>query len=235
MSDSAMVDEGFVGDGDDDVIESLEVSKLISEVEKAGFDARLSELQVARHEIELLEAKINLDYQLGGEYSFSRAVNQRSAKHLARTMRIWHRHLPNGAWAINLNSVGGEIQHGAALFDEIYSHSLRGGGTHHVTIKVRGLAASMAGILLQAADDRVIGRSSQIMVHESQGGVIGGHSEITQEADWHRRWRDYMLEVFLSRSDVLTRAQLLKRIANGRQWYLSADEALAVGFVDRIG
>lgn len=231
MSEALLDDE----DTEEDVYESIEVSKLLAEAEKAAHEARLSEIQVERHEIELLEAKINLDYQLGGEYSFTRAVNHRSVKHLVRTMRVWHRHRPEGEWVINLNSVGGDIQHGSALFDEIYAHSLRGGGAHHVTIKVRGLAASMAGILLQAADHRVIGRSSQIMVHESQGGVIGGHSDITQEADWHRRWRDYMLEVFLSRSDKISRAQFLKKIANGRQWYLSAEEALAVGFVDRIG
>lgn len=218
-----------------ELADDIELSRIMSEAEKMSHDARMAEVNVQKAEFDLLETQINLDYQLSGEYSFFEGVNRKSVKSLMRTMRIWNKYKPNGDWVINLNSVGGSVSHGSALFDEIYSRSKRGGGNHHVTIKVRGLAASMAGILLQAADDRVIGQSSQIMIHESQGGVIGGHSDILQEADWHNRWLDYMVDVFLSRTDKITRAQLLRKIANGRQWYLSADEALKYGFVDRIG
>lgn len=219
----------------DDLSEDIELSRLISEAEKTAHEARLAELQAKKAEMDLLEVQINLDYQLSGEYSFFEKVNEKSAKRLIRTMRVWHKYNPQGNWVINLNSVGGSVAHGAALFDEISSRSVRGGGGHHITIKVRGLAASMAGILLQAADDRVIGKSSQLMIHESQGGVIGGHSDILQEADWHNRWLDFMVDVFLSRTKKITRAQLLRKIAHGRDWYLTADEALEYGFVDRIG
>lgn len=220
---------------DEELSVDVELSRAISEAEKTAHEARLAELQVAEKEYQLLETKLNLDYHLNGEYAFFRVVNQSSARKLIRTMRLWDKHDSHAPWTIRLNSIGGEIQAGAALFDEIFSYSKRGGGSHHITVKVRGLAASMAGILLQAADDRVIGHSSQIMIHESQGGVIGGHSDIVQEADWHRRWLDYMVQIFLSRTDRITRRQILSKISNGREWYLSASEALDYGFVDRIG
>ena len=37
---------------------------------------------------------------------------------------------------------------------------------HHPTIVVRGMAASMGTVLLQAADKRVVGREAMIMIHE---------------------------------------------------------------------
>jgi ATP-dependent protease ClpP protease subunit len=215
--------------------EEVDLTRAIYDAEKASHEARIAELDAARKELELLEAKINLDYQLCGRYSFHNQVNQGSVKKLIRMMRIWDRHRSDGDWVIDLNSLGGEVRAGSALLDEIHSYSIRGGGTHHITIRVRGLAASMAGVLLQAADVRLIGKSSQLMIHESQGGVIGGHSAINQEADWHDRWRDYMVSVFLARTDKITRAQFLRKIANGREWYLHSDEAVACGFVDGIG
>jgi len=214
--------------------ESIELSRSISEAEKAAFDAKLSELQVARQEIELLEAQINLDYQLSGLFTFHRRVEQKSMNRLYRAMRLWHKHRPNGPWTIYLNSVGGDAWSGIGIIDELIAQSLRGGGTHEVTIKVRGVAASAAGMILQAADRRIIGQNSQLMIHKGYSGVIGTADDIGDEHRWWEASVEQMSALFLSRTDQITKREFLRQI-NRRDWWLSASEAVKIGFADEIG
>lgn len=61
---------------------------------------------------------------------------------------------------IILNSGGGDVYAGLAMYDVIKTYP------GHVTIKVVGQANSMAAIVLQAADKRMITSSSTIMIHD---------------------------------------------------------------------
>lgn len=219
---------------EDDLYDSIELSKSVSEAEKAAFEAKLSELQVARQELDLLEAQINLDYQLSGIFTFHRRVDQKSMNQLYRAMRVWNKHRPTGPWTIYLNSVGGEAWAGIGIIDELISQSLRGGGNHEVTIKVRGVAASAAAMMLQAADHRIIGGNSQLMIHKGSSGISGTADDIADEHQWWQASIDQMISLFLSRTDKITRAELLRKI-NRKDWWLSAAEAVEYGFADEIG
>lgn len=210
------------------------MSRAISEAEKAAHEARLVELQAAKQELEVLESKINLDFQLSGVFMFNRRVDTKSLNRLYRCMRLWNKYDPQAPWTIFLNSVGGESWSGIGIIDELISQSIRGGGRHEVTIKVRGVAASAAGMILQAADHRVIGENSQMMIHKGTSGVWGSADDIADEHAWWQASIDQMISLFLSRTDKVTRADFLRKI-NRRDWWLSASEALSLGFVDRIG
>ena len=234
MSDEVLVDDELVEDGEEDVHESIELAKALSEAEKAAFDARLAEIQVARSEIELLEAQINLDYQLSGIFTFHRRVDQKSMNRLYRQIRLWNKHDPAGSWTIYLNSVGGEAWAGIGIIDELISQSVRGGGSHDITIRVRGVAASAAAMILQAADHRVIGKNSQLMIHKGSSGIHGTADDIGDEHAWWESSVEQMVSLFLSRTDKITRREFLRKI-NRRDWWLSADEAVEIGFADEIG
>ena len=167
-------------------------------------------------------------------YSFHDQVTQESSDRLLHMMSVWHRHDPSLPWTIHLNSVGGSIYEGNSIIDELISHSVRGGGTHEVTIKVRGVAASMGGMILQAADHRVIGRNSMLMIHKGNDGVSGTADEIADLAEWLRRDTEWMISFFLDRTNAVTREEFLTRI-DRRDWWLNSTEAMDLGFVDRIG
>lgn len=220
--------------GSENLQEEAELARAISEAEKAEHEARLAEIQVAKAELELLENKIQMDYQLSGIFTFHRRVDTKSLNRLYRCMRLWHDYDRNGSWKIYLNSVGGESWAGIGIIDELIAQSLRGGGTHHVTILVRGVAASAAGMILQAADHRVVGQNSQIMVHKGSSGICGTADDIADEHAWWQASVDQMIALFLSRTDVITRAEFLRKI-NRRDWWLSAGEAVEIGFADEIG
>jgi ATP-dependent protease ClpP protease subunit len=218
----------------DTLTDDIELSRAISEAEKAAFDARLAELEVAKRELELLETQIQMDYTLSGVFTFHRRVDVKSMNRLYRAMRVWHKHDPEGPWTIYLNSVGGEAWAGIGIIDELISQSIRGGGTHEITIKVRGVAASAAGMMLQGADHRLIGKNSQLMIHKGSSGIVGTADDIADEHEWWQASIDQMVELFLSRSDGITRAAFLRKI-NRRDWWLSAPEAVEIGFADGIG
>ena len=158
----------------------------------------------------------------------------KSMNRLYRAMRVWHKHDPVGPWTIYLNSVGGEAWAGIGIIDELISQSIRGGGTHEITIKVRGVAASAAAMMLQAADRRLIGKNSQLMIHKGSSGIVGTADDIADEHEWWQASIDQMVELFLSRTDGITRASLLRKI-NRRDWWLTASEAVDIGFADGIG
>lgn len=214
--------------------EDIELSRAISEAEKAAHEARIAELQVAKHELDLLETQINMDYQLSGMFTFHRRVDQKSMNQLYRAMRVWNKANPTGPWTIYLNSVGGDAWAGIGIIDELISQSLRGGGSHEITIKVRGVAASAAGMILQAADKRVVGRNSQLMIHKGSSGVVGTVDDIADEHAWWAEAVEQMVTLFLSRTDKVSRTEFMRKI-NRRDWWISASEAVAVGFADEIG
>ena len=66
---------------------------------------------------------------------------------------------PDAAWEVCLNTEGGNMEAGTAIYSELVSHSVRGGGTHHVTTRVRGQAASCGALILQAGDRRIAGQA----------------------------------------------------------------------------
>lgn len=218
----------------ENMYEDVELSRAISEAEKASHDAKLSELEVRKKELELLESQINLDYQLAGIFGFNRTVDQKSMNKLYRNMRLWHKYNPNGPWTIYLNSLGGAVYSASGIIDELHAQSLRGGGTHEVTIKVRGVAASAAGMILQAADKRLIGFNSRLMIHKGSSGINGTADDIADEHAWWQDATDQMVNLFLSRTDQISKAEFLRKI-NRRDWWLSADEAVKVGFADAVG
>lgn len=217
-----------------DTVERLNLARSFYEFEKARHDARLAELDVEHRELELVESRINLHYGLSGSFTFHRSVDKKAMKKLYRAMEVWDRHDPDGAWTINLNSCGGDVWSGIGIIDELISQSLRGGGRHEVTVKVRGVAASAAGMILQSADHRLVGPNSQLMIHKGSTSISGTADDISDEHAWWSAAVDQMVDLFMSRTDRVSRSDFMRKI-NRRDWWLSAEEAVNLGFADRVG
>jgi ATP-dependent protease ClpP protease subunit len=121
------------------------------------------------------------------------------------------------------------------LFDALTSYSKRGGGTHEITMIVRGYAASMAAILLQSVDVRVIGPESYLLVHEISAGAIGKIGEMKDDMKWYERVCERIATIFVQRSGGKVTKAKFKANWTRKDWWLDSDEALRLGFVDKIG
>lgn len=168
-------------------------------------------------------------------HSFDGAVNEKTVYGLLNTMSAWHRSDPTAAWTIDINSPGGQVIPGMHLFDQIVAYSKRGGGDHHITMTVRGHAASMAGILLQAADLRLCGPESYIMVHEVSTWAQGKIGELRDEMKFLEKLSARVAQRFVDRSGGKTSLEEFEELWERKDAWLDSEEALRRGFVDAIG
>src|SRR5690606_3466048 len=128
------------------------------------------------------------------------------------------------------NSPGGSVFDGFALFDKLRSLSARG---HRIVTECHGMAASMASILMQAGDHRVMGPESFQMLHETSSGAIGKASELSDTADLAKRLTRRAAEIYARRGAV-SADEFFERMQR-RDYWIDAEECLELGLIDEIG
>lgn len=205
----------------------LKLRLLRAQVADAEADAEKAQLDLekARRERDL----VNAEAQEALEYTFYDAVNGASVKTALAELGKWHRRFPGRPLKIILNSPGGSVIAGLALFD--YIRYLRAGG-HHVTVVALGYAASMGGILLQAGGKRVIGREAMLLIHEVSSGTQGKVSDMEDDVRYTGRLWDKLAKILAERSNLTYRQ--IKARAKRVDWWLDASEAIKLGFADEI-
>ena len=176
------------------------------------------------------------------EFAFSSSVFDEPVEQCLAQMAVWHRQDPECPMNITINSPGGSVIDGMHLFDQVIAYSKRPWdtsdkpkGSHDTSITVRGYAASMAGILLQSADKRVIGPESYLMIHEVSSFAGGKIGEIKDELKFLDKISERVANIFVSRSNGKITLEEFKKQWNRTDWWLTSEEALEFGFVDEIG
>lgn len=162
-------------------------------------------------------------------YRFDTPVNEKSVKMCIQKLSQWHRQNPGAPFEVVFSSPGGSIFDGMSLFD--YIQTLREQG-HYITTGAAGMAASMAGILLQAGDHRWIGEQSWILIHRASFGAFGSTYEIEDEVEFIKRVEERIISIFTKRSNLT--AKKIQSNWNRKDWWLSADESLEYGLVDEV-
>lgn len=211
-----------------------EAARAEAEARKVTAEAESDEAAAAKEKLELLkykedQAKLQASDQENFVYRFSGGVDKTSVIKCRNKLTQWSRRFPKCDIEIVFASPGGGITAGFELFD--YIQQLRAKG-HHITTGSLGMAASMAGILLQAGDRRWIGHQSWILIHRAAFGAIGKTFEIEDEVAWIKRIEERIINIFTARSS-LTKLKI-KRNWDRKDWWISADEAIEVGLVDEI-
>ena len=126
-----------------------------------------------------------------------------------------------------INSPGGSITSGMAIYDTM----------NYIKSKVSticiGLSASMAAFLLSSGERgmRFCLPNSEVMIHQPLGGAKGQATEIQIAAE-----RILKLKAKLNKILSSNTGQSLEKIQDDteRDYFLSADEALDYGLIDKI-
>lgn len=166
---------------------------------------------------------------------FSATVDSATVSSVVSRLARWHRQDPTAPWTIVFDSPGGDVISGMHLFDDIVTFSKRGGGTHHVTTVARGFAASMAGILLQAGDERLIGAESFLLIHEISAGAIGKIGELEDRMKLYEKMCERVVNIFYERSGGKTAKSVFKKNWSRKDWWIDSTQALKLGYADRVG
>ncbi len=132
---------------------------------------------------------------------------------------------------ILLNSPGGDIINGMAIYDAIKACQ------HEVIIKVFGYAMSMGSILLQAGDRRLLSPNCKVMIHYGYEGHAWDHPKTVQKwAEEGKRLTKTMEEIYLTklreRHPDFSKKSLAKLL--DFDTILSAQEAVDLGLADEV-
>jgi ATP-dependent Clp endopeptidase proteolytic subunit ClpP len=217
------------------------VTKALAEARKANAEAAKEEAAAEKEQIDLVRKQYEEAERLAGDkhhrvYRFNDPVGESTVQKCITQLATWHRIGAKEPITIVFNSPGGSVTDGMALFDFI--QEIREGG-HHVTTVAQGMAASMAGILLQAGDERVMTSQSWLMIHQASYGAVGSHYKVEDTVKWVERIQERILEIFVNRAKGSGVAKpisksTIKRNWNRKDWWITSDEALACGLIDRI-
>jgi len=165
---------------------------------------------------------------------FDKQVADASVKTAIEQMTQWTRSDPKCEIELQINSPGGEIFSGFALFD--FLQEVRSSG-HKVTTVASGMAASMGGVLLQAGDKRVMGANAMLLIHEGSLGAIGDFGAVEDRVELMGQLHKRILTIFEDRAKPInpktTKAWIKNRWAR-KDWWISAQDAAEYGFCDEV-
>jgi len=130
---------------------------------------------------------------------------------------------------IILNTVGGEVYHALLVYNSIRSLVLSGA---KVTIEVRGLAASAGAIILQAGSERIAHKWSRFMLHEVGAFEYGKCTELQEQSTEVAKLNEMVLRILAERTGK--KLKTLKKLVRKKDYWMSAEEALKFGLIDKV-
>jgi ATP-dependent Clp endopeptidase proteolytic subunit ClpP len=210
--------------------DQLEIAKLEAEARRHNALADVAELKAV--EEKRLQDEHRASLWANRVYPFVYPVYDESVIECTDMLAMWSRLAPGCAITVVLNSPGGEVFEGLALYDFLDDLKAQG---HELTIVVRGIAASMAGILLQAGSPgkRFVGKHAHVMLHELADIASGKHSEMKDAVKFNDKLLARLIGILAERSTMSER-QIKTRI-DRRDWWLDSAEAVKLGFADAVG
>ena len=142
---------------------------------------------------------------------------------------------------VHMHSIGGNWGDGMAIYDAISMCK------SYITVVVYGQAESMSGIILQAADSRIMMPNAYFMAHYGSSHIAAITSLLTTRLSmtkiqlnvclrytqrnvfWVQFFKDYYKAPTVEKVNGF-----LQRQMRGGDWYLTADEAVYYGFADSV-
>ena len=154
-------------------------------------------------------------------------VNEALANSIVAQLLFLEMEDPDADISMYINSPGGSVTDGMAIFDTM----------RYVKPKIRtvclGMAASMGAFLLMAGEPgmRLALPNSEVMIHQPSGGASGQATDVQLHAQWLLRTKGKMNKLMSEMTH-----QQLERIERDveRDYFMTAEEALAYGIIDEI-
>lgn len=127
---------------------------------------------------------------------------------------------------VNINSGGGDVFSGVAIHNMLKSHKA------HVTVKIDGLAASIASVIAMAGDKVVIPRNAMLMIHNAWTFAVGNASDLRKQAEDLEKINSVVINSYLDKNPDIDEDEL--RSLMDEETWLTAQEAKDLGLVDEI-
>ena len=126
---------------------------------------------------------------------------------------------------LHINSNGGSVKEGVAIYNQLRQKNCKKVGY------VDGVAYSVAFLILQACDERVMGIGTSALVHNMWISVEGNSKELRKAADDLDTLMESNRQIFMERSN-LEEQQLIEMME--AETFLTPDKAMEYGLIDRV-
>lgn len=128
---------------------------------------------------------------------------------------------------LHINSYGGSVKEGIAIYNQLKQKKCK-----EIVAYVDGFAYSVASIILQAADRRVMGLGTSLLIHNMWLSVAGNAAELRKAADDLDVLMESNRQIYMERVNI-TEDELIEMLNN--ETYLTPEKAVEMGFADEVG
>lgn len=199
---------------------------------------KVEKLDARKERIELLQAAYDYNAQAArdplrtGRFRLYGDVSEERVIPLVEDLHAFHVIGEEPApIVLDIFSRGGESSSGWMLYDTLRALSEQGA---NITTRVRGVAASMAGVVFLAGDVRIVGRQSSVMIHQPSSWLAGNLSQLREDLAWVESINQSIKDLYLERTKIRAR-RYDTETANGKAWWLGAGDCLALEVAHEVG
>ena len=128
---------------------------------------------------------------------------------------------------LHINSYGGSVKEGIAIYNQLKQKKCK-----EIVAYVDGFAYSVASVIMQAADRRIMGLGTSLLIHNMWLSVAGNAKELRKAADDLDVLMESNRQIYMERVNI-TEDELIEMLDN--ETYLTPDQAVEMGFADEVG
>jgi len=144
-----------------------------------------------------------------------------TAKRVSGALRA----IGNKPVTVEINSPGGDFFEGLAIYNVLREHP------KNVTVKVLGLAASAASVVMLAGDTIQIARAGFVMIHNVWVMAIGNRNDMRDVADWLEPFDGMAADLYAARTGLSVKQAA--KLMDSETW-IGGAEAVEQGFADEL-
>lgn len=152
----------------------------------------------------------------GGEWGVSASEFAAALDSLPESVQDIHLHI---------NSPGGEVFEAITILNMLRDHPAK------LTAIVDGLAASSASFIAAGAETTIVGKNTEVMIHDPWGLAIGNAQDFRETADQFDKVARNIASIYAAKSGATVAEWRDAMLAES--WY-DAEEAVAAGLADRV-
>lgn len=134
-------------------------------------------------------------------------------------------HGPITSLNVRINSPGGEVFDGLAIFNFLNSLDVE------ITVQVDGVAASIASVIAMAGDVINMAENAMMMIHNPWAFAGGDAAELREMADLLEKVQENLIGIYEKRTGQ-TRDEI-QTLLDAETWF-TAEEAVDAGLADNI-
>jgi len=128
---------------------------------------------------------------------------------------------------IYLNSLGGSVFQGQAIFSILKRHSA------YKNVYIDGIAASIASVIAMAGDTIRMPKNAMVMIHNPWTFAMGNSADLRKEAEALDKIRESMIVAYMDKIQDKTTEEELIDLLDAETW-LTAQECFDRGFCDEL-